>query len=148
MFFIKSSQSKDIFLVLCFFSKIVSLGNNFTANFFTTAFCFLVRTGNTLVTRFRAFPSDALDPNAGIVAQGVNIVGASYVSLTFFLESLLCSALFFLFSSYSVFFLIHPIYSSNAQHWVSFYSRKKRNIFNVSGNNLSKKNTKMQSKSF
>lgn len=147
MFSTKSSQNKDIFLVLCFFSKIVSLGNNFTANFFTTAFCFLVRTGNTLVTRFRAFPSDALDPNAGIVAEGVNIVGASYVSLTFFLESILCSALFFLYSSYSV-FLIHPICSSNAQHWVSFYSRKKQNIFTVSSNNLSKKNTKVQSKSF
>ena len=147
MFSTKSSQNKDIFLVLCFFSKIVSLGNNFTANFFTTAFCFLVRTGNTLVTRFRAFPSDALDPNAGIVAEGVNIFGASYVSLTFFLESILCSALFFLYSSYSV-FLIHPICSSNAQHWVSFYSRKKQNIFTVSSNNLSKKNTKVQSKSF
>ena len=74
MFFFKASESKGSFLVLFFFSKIVVPGNSFIANFLTTAFCFLGRLGSTLETRCAAFPSDALDLNAGLVTTELEII--------------------------------------------------------------------------
>ena len=74
MFFFKASESKGSFLVLFFFSKIVVPGNSFIANFLTTAFCFLGLLGSTLETRCTAFPSDALDLNAGLVTTELEII--------------------------------------------------------------------------
>ena len=73
MFFFKASESKENFLVLHFFSKIVLPGNSFMANFLTI-FCFLGLLGSTLETRCTAFPSNALDLNAGLVTIEVEII--------------------------------------------------------------------------
>ena len=40
----------------------------------TTAFCFLGLFGGTLETCFRAFPSDVLDLNAGLVTTQAEII--------------------------------------------------------------------------
>ena len=74
MFLFKASESKDSFLVLFFFSKIISPGNSFITYFLTTAFCFLGLLDSFLETHCTAFPSDALDLNAGLVTTEAEII--------------------------------------------------------------------------
>ena len=74
MFFFKPSENNDSFLVLFFFSNIVSPGNSFIVNFLTTTFYFLGFLDSTLETHCTAFPSDALDLNVGLVTTEAEII--------------------------------------------------------------------------